>query len=82
MKRNKKLKQSMNQRERETGTFNIGDENWISYTYQSLMHSKHIKINLEYANPNTNIQNIGISLKIILTTIFKNLKNIFKKKII
>ena len=61
----------MNKREREWGTFSSGDENWISFTYQSLKHLKHIKINLEYANPNTNIQNIGINLIIILRITFK-----------
>ena len=35
-------------------------------------------INLEYANPNTKIQNIGINLKIILTIICKQ----FKKSIV
>ena len=66
------------ERERERGTFNSGDENSISRTYQSLKHSKHIKINLEYANPHTNIQNIGINHKIILKIIFKQ----FKKSIV
>ena len=35
-------------------------------------------INLEYANPNAKIQNIGINLKIILTIICKQ----FKKSIV